>query len=710
MSAPSYGCLRGLPALLAAVQIATFAAGQPVDSAPTASAPTAPPATNQPDADSLARLTPADIGLFVEARGLDDLLLALSEPTVWTTIAELAGQPAEPEAAEIWRARVQRTVRMPPELAIRVLFQQRVAFVGDGLGRAQDAVILCRPLGQFSPQKLLDMWNARPWPELGDPQAHHLAGSIGVAVRDQVLMFGDDSLPQGLLRRMIQFTGPRAAETTSLADNADYRALLSRVPRDPDAVLYFRRDRASLPLTASAPVDPAASQPNARLELPGPLRDATRVMLAVKRDLQRPNEVLHITAVGNAASERVAPTRELQPVVESLPAEALLTYGSYVDFRTVLAGIRNLPPRNVLRLALEFQERSDNVARLVDSLGTAVVVSFGAVPQRPRQADNAPDVPAVALLVQARDASVAERELSILLQSLAAVYNLYALSSGGADLPPVVQRDVLGHETRLLDLTPLVRERFDSGFGRLQLCWTRDEDILIVASDVQWLRQVLAARRGDGDKLQRALALSAQVLSAHSQNILVGQPGAIGDLGTRWLEYFARRHPEVLQESWWRARQPGGGIRLGISVVEDPENRRLRVESVDPTLPVAGVLKVGDYIIACNGQRFTTDSPVREIRQAIDSRPSARWLDVLVERDAVILPRRVPIQFFDATQILRRVVAVGRILNRFVYFDDLPDRYGSRGLVTVELRTDRSRRLETPAQPPIAVGEDLPPD
>ncbi|GAG02899.1 unnamed protein product, partial [marine sediment metagenome] len=40
------------------------------------------------DAESLARLVPADVGLFVEARGADDLLVPLTEEQVWITLAE----------------------------------------------------------------------------------------------------------------------------------------------------------------------------------------------------------------------------------------------------------------------------------------------------------------------------------------------------------------------------------------------------------------------------------------------------------------------------------------------------------------------------------------------------------------------------------------------------------------------------------------------
>ena len=70
--------------------------------------------------ESLARHVPAEVGLFVEARGAGDLLTRFTDPQVWSTLAELAGQPARPEEVAEWRRRIRQTVKMEPEEAIRV--------------------------------------------------------------------------------------------------------------------------------------------------------------------------------------------------------------------------------------------------------------------------------------------------------------------------------------------------------------------------------------------------------------------------------------------------------------------------------------------------------------------------------------------------------------------------------------------------------------
>ena len=85
--------------------------------------------------DSLAKYVPAQTGLFVEARDVEDLLTSLTEPQVWLTLAEMAGQPANEKEAQQWRERVRQTVKMEPDQAIRVLFARGVAFYGEGPAR-----------------------------------------------------------------------------------------------------------------------------------------------------------------------------------------------------------------------------------------------------------------------------------------------------------------------------------------------------------------------------------------------------------------------------------------------------------------------------------------------------------------------------------------------------------------------------------------------
>ncbi|MBU0616804.1 MAG: hypothetical protein KKI02_03730, partial [Planctomycetes bacterium] len=186
--------------------------------------------------ESLAHSVPAEVGLFVEARGAGDLLTRLTDPQVWTTLAELAGQPAQAEDVAGWRRRVRQTVKMTPEEAIRVLFSQSVAFVGEGLWRSADAVVVCRPNHETSTAELLKRWEARRLRQPQRPATYRLYSNIGVSEHEGLLFFGDLIPSEGLLRRVQRFTA--GARSKSLADDPIYKKLLARVPANPDGVLF----------------------------------------------------------------------------------------------------------------------------------------------------------------------------------------------------------------------------------------------------------------------------------------------------------------------------------------------------------------------------------------------------------------------------------------------------------------------------------------
>ena len=191
-----------------------------------------------PADESLAHFVPADVGLFIEGRGLGGLLLPLTEPQAWLTLAELGGQPARIEETSRWRARLSQTVGMSPAEAIGNLLSKQFAFVGQGPRRAQDGVVLCRPRTDI--QALLRRWHAQPLPFAGRASVYRLPNRVGLAVPDGLLVFGDAGLTDGMFHRVLEFVDFRQ-EARSLADDPVFSALLGRVPRNPDAVLFARR-------------------------------------------------------------------------------------------------------------------------------------------------------------------------------------------------------------------------------------------------------------------------------------------------------------------------------------------------------------------------------------------------------------------------------------------------------------------------------------
>ncbi len=640
--------------------------------------------------DSLASLVPADVGLFVELRRADDLLVPLVEPQVWVTLAELAGHPAALKETEHWQQRVKRTVNMSPAEAIRALFSQQVAFVSEGVRSTQNGVVLCRPAGDR--WQLIRRWQARPLPTSGPVSLYRLPNNVGLALRGDLFIFGDQT-EQGLFRQIVMQLNDPAGR---LADDPNYRRLLARVPPDPDGVLFARLSR---PQATSAPV---ASQPIAAPMLPGLPRLASvssNLLLALHRE----GSQLRITAVGDAPGAVPARDSSLLELVGKLPESTLIAWAGHLDHASLAQVATALPERSVFRIAYQMHERYGTVQRLAAALDSATCVAIGSVRPQSRILP-APPVPAVAVLVATRDPQQAATEWADLFHVTLALYRLLSLKlATPIPVGEVESLTLAGQAAEKLDLSSLLGENPEqTPLGELHLSWAMDGRVLIIASHSEWLRQVLEARAGREPALGATLLLGGRSAVPSPQTVLVARSAAVSDLGSDWLQFLAGFSPQVLDENWWRNYQPeGGSVRLGIQVTEDSQRQRLVVRSVSPNMPADGVLRPHDEIVGCNHRRFATSQPLEEIQRGLARRPSPRWIDLLVERDRVVRVKRVALPFVDPIEVLRRIVAVGRLVQRVVYVDDAPDAEGWRGHLTLDLRAEQSTlgELSGPGSP-----------
>lgn len=638
--------------------------------------------------DSLARAVPADVGLFVELRQADDLLTQLVEPQLWITVAELAGQPASLKETEQWRQRVEQTVKMSPAEAIGTLFSQRVAYVAEGLRHTQDAVILCRPTGDK--RQLLRRWQARPLPTTGRTALYRLPNNVGLAVHNDLLVFGDQ-VTRGMFDRVLTELGGDG--TPALADDPVYQRLLARVPADPDGVFFLRLDH---PAPATAPVASSPAPPPLT-ELPQLLRGSSNVLLA----LHRTDHVLQISVVGDAPGAPTPHDASLDQLVATLPRQTLVAWAGHVDYPSLTQLVAALPERSVFRVAYQLQERAGTIHDLLAAVSSATCFALGTAMPENRELP-APPIPAVALLIATRDPPAALDEWTELARTTLALYRLLSLKlAAPPPLPPIASLNLADAEVEQLDLSGLLGEHpAQTPLGELHLCWALDGDVLIIASHADWLRQILEARHGDAARLAPVLDRANGSSHEPPETLVVGQTGALADFGLFWLRYCEKFLPEVLTEAWWRKYQPGGGnVRLGAQVTVDPERPCLRVRSVTPGAPTDGVLRPGDEIIGCERRRFATSQPVQEIQDALDARPNARWFDLLIERDRVVRVKRVPLPFVDPVEIVRRVAAIGRVVQRVIYVENAPDAAGARGSLTLELRTNPRPQFDFPPPP-----------
>lgn len=638
--------------------------------------------------DSLAKEAPAESGLFVELRNGADLLAGLLEPQLWTTLAEVAGQPARVEDVDEWRKQIQRAIHVEPLAAIQTLFARRVAFVGDGLGKSQDGVVICRPVQP--PPGLIERFKGTRLADIENPPTYHLYNTIGVIARDDLLFFGALLPEDSLLHRMrpIAAGEPRPR----LADDPVYRALLARAPADPDGVLFVRIPGRARPTetpppppaaTASAPSTQPASVPatrpaRPRIDLPGPLENAENVLLALHREGAR----LHFTAVGDRVGTPAVPTSRPagRGFIAALPDDTLAAWEGFVDFTAFAEAAAALPEQGLIRAVLGPDPDGKLVRRWTETVDGATCVAVGAVtPARPNEP---PPIPAIACIIAARDGAAAAATFGEIVNGATQLINIAQLARGAPPVDPPTEIPLPDGTLWQLDLTPVIA-RVDAGaIGELHLAWTASAGRLIIASHTDWLRRIINVP--PEKTLAATLARSRQQPSPASMNVVLLRLGPLASLGAKWLEFFQRTAPEILTDAWWRTHQPRGNPRLGCEVTST-EDSRLIVTKVFPGQAVDGRLQPGDHIVGANGKRFATTQPIPEVREAVDRRPHGAYVELMVERDGKLRHERVPLPYADPIRSLRRLVAIGSMIDSAIYIEDAPQPEGPRGFLTLDL-------------------------
>ncbi len=615
----------------------------------------------------LTHYAPASTGLYVEVNDSADLLLALSAPELWSALAELAGQPADAPDAAGWRRELERTLGMSINEVAHRLVSGSVALIGEGPLRTQDPVVICRPAREINFDALLRSVQRDAMPD--SPNILKLTPTIGATASSDAMAFGDPRRADGMFRVIAKrLHGEGDADPLSL-DPALQR-LLGRARPGLSGFAFARLSDARPPLTTQ-PVAERTVVPR----LPAPLRGASTALLTLHRDGRR----LHLSLLGDGSGALEAPPGELLSLVQRLPDDTLAAWGGHVDYAALRSTATRIPEANLTRILISPQDPV--LARLAAELRSAICIAIGAVERSGPQ----PPTPAAAVLLRMRDVDAASETLDVLLRTWVSLYNLLALQRGLPTLERPEPLQVAGLTAQRVDLAPVLKRFAPAGLERVELCWMAHEDAFIIATDREWLERVLQSRMGRARGLAGVLRTTDEPIAANSESIAVAQTRAIGTLGAAWLDFLEAQAPAVLSESFWRARQPRQP-QLGIRVTQSAERRALVVTQVDLNGPADRLLEVGDRIVGCEGRLFAQEQPVREVRQALLDRAASRWFDVIIERGGDQFTVRLPLPFVDPIAVLRRWVAVGRVVESVVYADDAARADGPCAAITVNLQ------------------------
>ncbi|MDM8008908.1 MAG: PDZ domain-containing protein [Phycisphaerae bacterium] len=628
----------------------------------------------------LARSVPADARLYLEFHALNsfvgtpfDLMMTRMAGDLMASGHSLASQPPGTQPATQpagWRAWFAETMGLKDPRAADLLFSGPIAFAAEGWSGLGDAVLLAEPkdVGAFeavmAPQREPSSQKVRVY-KLS--QEHELACDGRVAV------LGRAGAAINLYQRTVALWESDAGAT--LGDIAEFRERMAGLPAGAQIIFYAgstaRAAEARFILGQWWPADWV----QLRAVAIGVGVSPAGLMFDVDGRAEPDPELISVPPLATDALSR-------------LPASVVAAWTQPIDFVERFRRLQVDDPTGIIEVLLADMPGRSVEWQLLDHLGDsavfvlagrpmsagtasnpqpgmvtatapgattmpataptatgpAVAASQGSVTQ-PATASSAPSaspevapasatggpsahdpaliLPVLAMLVETDDPHAVEAALERITVNL---QYLVASRSPG-DASGVVRRipERGGGQMVSVSLRRLFESHTKCPFLlNLELSWMIWDRWLIIGTSADVVREIVAARRGEGELLPRGLMphLAAEVGKAGTvgQMLLLGQPHDLAEMLDSWVAYVSAYHPQMLRPEWWRdleRRQRSMGVQLGVVPTAQAVRSGVEVGQTLPGYPAFGVLQPGDLILRVDGHPLSTNEPARTLRHLL---------------------------------------------------------------------------------------------
>jgi hypothetical protein len=284
-------------------------------------------------------------------------------------------------------------------------------------------------------------------------------------------------------------------------------------------------------------------------------------------------------------------------------------------------------------------------------------------------------MPVLAMLVETDDPHAVESVLERLTLNLQRM--MADSASGGVVRQVRREAEAGGGQIVSLSLGQLFAPASRCPFLRtLEISWIIADRWLIIGTNSETVRQLAAARRGEGRLLPPALVpkpvLDAAQAGWAGQMLLLGQPRALGGMIDSWVTYISARYPEMLRPEWWRGlerKQRSTRVQLGVIPTTRTIPGAVEVMQTLPDYPAFGVLQPGDLILQVNGRPLSPEAPVRSLREMLAAADESGKVTLRVRRNAqdqnLVVSMPLPEEALHPVQPIRLLGQVAQFLKLF---------------------------------------------
>ncbi len=589
----------------------------------------------------LARLVPADARLYLEVRDwngltgsplgalLSDMLRSLAPPATQpaasrpTTTQAQGTQPASAPAPLTWRDRLASHLGVPGPHMLDQLSSGRLVLVADGWDEIGQAILIAQPAKPVELEPLLRA--LPPAPAVGHLRCSKLSNDHELAFDGAHVVIGRRFGPNSLFSRTLSlWLSPHGA---ALCDMADFRDRIRLLPDRSQVLLYLTgRTRAGQGAALPAILWPA-----------------------VWNQFQSLAATVSVSTGGITIETTAEPGRAVgltessgRSLLTELPASTLLAWTQAIDYAAhyrrlgALTGQRTFAfYRGVLENGLPrgsldthfLSHLAEETLFVLSQIARPVATSPGD-PYQPLW------IPALTVAVQTASQEVVTTTVDRAFQNLLMLLNVQPAQGGPLSIENVPIGPG-GGTVHSISVGRLLRQKPGGEIlGQLQLSWTVAENLVVVGTATEAVRDLVLARRRQAPLLAQ-LAVGPRGDRPAARTVLIAQPTLISDLLASWAQSFSANPSLLAQSDWWTQLQSVRAVslyQLG-AVPGRVAAGAVQIAFVIPQLPAASKLRAGDTVVAVEGQPLDASDALASLEWLLATRPRAEAVQFKVIRD-----------------------------------------------------------------------------
>lgn len=613
-----------------------------------------------PGPGSLAVYAPSDCGLFIQIERPAKINPNLRDINAWKLLQLVLGSDIQGgDSSTDWYDVLIANVAGESTEAMRELFSERAALVAPTWTQPADGVILIQIPKRALLKHLVGPGRVKSEKRDGTLSIYESTRGLLIATDGRTVIISQSDSSSTFFAKSVELL--KGKSKNSLQNTKQFAMKVKELPKRRIPQGFFYLSSKALKTTTQG-TDSVFPWPGVRVGVVGMYVTGVRVDFLVRASLAEPRRT---------TSPRVNMRR-----LKHLPRSTLVAWATSLDVDEVFELFVSATPETSLapyaafladRLDLELLKRD-----VVSKVGPRMMLAWG----HDFLAEEGGS--SLGLLIESTDASAVKHALDATVNKLVDSVNAAPVVGNEDDLR-VTTEEILGADVTVVELADYLADTPPSNaamslVSTMRVCYTALDDWIIVAWNVNHMRELIASHHGAHPGLGEFTDVARLRPLRRGPTVLgVAQLATVAAVLEKWLDR-AENEPDSILNLY--IRPPGGapgvqGRVLGLGLAPQTHPGRVPVAKVYQDGPCYGSIEIGDDILAISEQVLDLEDSVGDLREHVRHLVPGRAITLRVEREGTLIDVKVVVDrsgnpritlAADAVRALRRLQVLCRHL------------------------------------------------